>query len=257
MKMLNVKNILNSVLILGFVLAAPSLLRAQTAEPPRVFVSVNGGGQSQERTISTSLTFPLHGETASVGAAQNVGRGAIFDLSAGYRLRNLGAAWSSLGIGVGFTTYSKTGDLLGAASIPHPLVSNSPASVDINERAKRSERSVYIQAVWFMPLGDISPRLNKFELAFSVGPSFITVEQDVLVNVTVPSDTQNANAVIESREDSKTGIIAGVDGNYFVTPNVGIGAFIRYQGAGSVDLSPAAEESTGGFQGGGGLRLRF
>lgn len=258
------KHIVCNGLTAGFILAAASALHAQSAEPMGVFVNVNAGSQSQQRTISTAVAFPIYDQTASVAAAQNVGRGPIFDISGGYRLDRLveplgltQRIWSELFIGAGLTTYSKTGDIVGAASIPHPLFRDRAVSVDLNGEGKRTERSVYIQAVWFMPLSRFTPRLNKFDLAFSVGPSFISVKQDVFVGVSVPSGTQDAVAAIERRDDTKVGLLAGVDGTYLVTPRIGVGAFVRYHGAGSVDLSPADKQSTGGFQGGGGLRLRF
>lgn len=118
---------------------------------------------------------------------------------------------------------------------------------------------MYIQAVWFTPLSRFSsmPILKKMDLALSIRPSFITVEQDVLVSAAVPAGTQQATADIQRRKDSTVGVILGADLTYLVTPMIGVGAFVRYQGAGSVDLSPAEKQGTGGVQGGAGLRLRF
>jgi hypothetical protein len=258
------KHIVCNGLIVGFILAASSAIHAQSAEPKGLFLNVNGGGQSPQRTITTSATFPLYDQTGSLAAAQNVGQGPIFDINGGYRLDRLVGRiglkqqiWSKLSIGAGFTSYGKTGDLFGTAAVPHPLFANRAVDVPIDAQGKRTERSVYIQAVWFMPLSRFMSALDKFDLAFSLGPSFISVEQDVLVGVSVPAGTQDATANIERREDTKVGLLAGVDGSYLVTRNIGVGAFVRYHGAGSVDLSPAERQSTGGFQGGGGLRLRF
>ncbi len=164
---------------------------------------------------------------------------------------------TDLSIGAGFTNYSSTGEILGAASIPHPLFADQPRSVELDGTGKRTERSVYIQAVWFMPLKDFWEPLDKVDLAFSIGPSFIFVSQDVFGEPSVPPGTQDVNANIVRVDDSAVGLFAGVDATYMVTPRIGVGGFVRYHGAGGVDLAPAEKQSTGGFQGGGGARFRF
>lgn len=254
------KHVVCSGLFTVLMLGASSVVQAQSAEPMGVFINVSGGGQTPQRTIDTSVTFPLYGQEASVASAQNVGRGGIFDISGGYPLGKLGVRTkylTDLSIGVGFTNYSKTGNIVGAASIPHPLFVNQPREVELNGQGKRTERSVYIQAVWFMPLDRFASWLDKADLAFSIGPSFISVSQDVFGEPSVPTGTQDVNASIVKADDSAVGLLAGVDGTYMITPRIGVGAFVRYHGAGGVDLSPAEKQSTGGFQGGGGVRLRF
>jgi hypothetical protein len=47
-----------------------------------------------------------------------------------------------------------------------------------------------------------------------------------------------------------------VDGNYLITPTFGLGVYLRYAGA-SVDLPSQSGVKVGGFQAGGGLRIRF
>lgn len=237
-------------------LTASSAAYAQTTEP-KAFLNINGGAQTQQRTIDTAFEFPIYDQTGTVAASQNVGRGAIFDISGGYRI------WNDVSIGVGLTTYSKTGEIAGRASIPHELFLDRHASSDLDGNSKRTERSVYIAAIWSLPLSKFMPMLDKFDLALSAGPSFITVEQDVLVGVTVPQGSQQATADIQRRKDSTVGVIVGADLTYMIMENlgalrnVGVGGFVRYQGGGGIELPPAPKQSTGGFQAGGGLRLRF
>lgn len=252
------KHIVCNGLTAGLMLVAASASYAQTAaEPMGIFVNVNGGAQTQQRTINTAFEFPIYDQTGTVAAAQNVGRGAIFDISAGYRV------WSDVSIGVGLTTYSKTGQIVGRASVPHELFLDRHVSSDLDGDSKRTERSVYVEAVWSFPLNRFvkMPMLDKVDVALSAGPSFITVEQDVLVGVTIPQGSQQATADIQRRKDSTVGIIIGADLSYMITQisryRLGAGGFIRYQGAGGVDLAPAEKQSTGGFQVGGGLRVRF
>lgn len=250
------KHIVCNGLTAALLLTASSAAYAQTAEP-KVFVNINGGAQTQQRTIDTAFEFPIYDQTGTVAASQNVGRGGIFDISGGYRV------WSDLSIGVGLTTYSKTGEIVGRASVPHELFLDRHASSDLDGSSKRTERSVYIAAIWSLPLSQFMPMLDKFDLALSAGPSFITVEQDVLVGVTVPQGSQQATADIQRRKDSTVGVIVGADLTYMIMENlgvlrnVGVGGFVRYQGGGGIELPPAPEQSTGGFQAGGGLRLRF
>jgi hypothetical protein len=254
------KHVVCNGLIAVLMLGGSSMVQAQSAEPMGVFVNVSAGGQAPQRTIDTSVTFPLYGQDASVASAQNVGRGGIFDINGGYPLKKLGVHTkylTDLSIGAGFTNYSKTGDIVGAASIPHPLFVDQARSVELNGSGKRTERSFYIQAVWFMPLDRFASWLDKADLAFSIGPSFISVSQDVFGEPSVPSGTQDVNANIVKAEDTAVGLLAAVDATYLVTPRIGVGAFVRYHGAGGVDLSPAEKQSTGGFQGGGGVRFRF
>jgi hypothetical protein len=245
------KHIVCTGLAAGLIVMAASASNAQTAEPKGVFVNVGGGAQTEERTINTSVEFPLYQQTASVVSSQNVGKGGIFDINAGYRV------WKDLSVGVGLTTYSKTGEIVGAASIPHPLFLDRHQTTEFNADGKRTERSFYIQGVWFVPLSRYSPTLNKLDVALSFGPSFVSVEQDVFVGASVPAGTQDATPEIQRHKDSTVGVILAADVTYMVTRNVGAGGFIRYQGGGSIELPQTEEQGTGGFQIGGGLRLRF
>lgn len=245
------KHVVCNGLIAAFILAGSSASHAQTAEPTRVFVNINGGAQGKQRSINTAEEFDIYGQKATTATAQNMGRGSIFDINAGYRV------WSDLSIGVGVTTYSKTSQIVGVASVPHPLFLDRHQTTEITSDSKRTERSVYIQAVWSVPFSRFMPALSKLDLALSVGPSFINVEQDVIASVNVPSGTQLATADVQRRKDSTVGAMIGADLTYMVMRNIGAGAFIRYQGGGGLDFPPATNQDTGGVQGGGGLRVRF
>ena len=96
---------------------------------------------------------------------------------------------------------------------------------------------------------------DKIDVAFSAGPSFIHVTQQ-LATVTVPAGTQNATASQETQAGTAIGANVGFDGTYMFTPRFGVGLFARYAG-GSVDLPAVSGLRVGGFRTGLGFRTRF
>ncbi|HZB25950.1 MAG TPA: hypothetical protein VE379_07450, partial [Vicinamibacterales bacterium] len=62
---------------------------------------------------------------------------------------------------------------------------------------------------------------------------------------------------LASSDNTTVGVHFGVDATYLVTPRIGAGVLVRYS-VGSADLEGATDSLTvGGFQIGGGVRLRF
>jgi hypothetical protein len=100
------------------------------------------------------------------------------------------------------------------------------------------------------------PISEKMDVTVSIGPSFIHVIQDVVSSITVPEPTQDIVYTLDNESGTAVGINVGVDGNYMLTRNYGVGVFIRYAG-GSADLPHAPDLKVGGFQVGGGARIRF
>jgi hypothetical protein len=237
----------NLVMAILFAAAAANA-SAQTQPPPAVlgFVNLNFGAQPSSRDVGTSGSFPLYMENATVTTSQENGGGALFDISGGYKIR------PSFGVGLGFTNFSNTSDATVTASIPDPLVFERPltATQTVSD-LEHSERGIHIQAMWFVPVTD------KIDVALSVGPTWILVKQDLVTSITVPPGTQTANPVVTNEEATGVGINIGIDGTYLVTRNFGAGLFMRYAGA-SVDLGETVQDlSVGGFQIGGGVRVRF
>jgi hypothetical protein len=211
----------------------------------KVFISVNGGGQTQSRTADNTFSIPIYGQTATVATTTSIPSGAIFDVSGGYKVM------PNIGVAVGFSTFSVTGTTAGAASVPSPIFFNRPLAVTIPESpAERKDRSVYVLVVGFVPITD------KVELALSIGPSFIHVEQSLIASVSIPAGTQNVNPTQQTQSGTAKGINVGADLTYMFINHVGAGAFIRYNG-GSIDLESAPDLKAGGFQVGVGARLRF
>jgi Outer membrane protein beta-barrel domain len=234
-----------SALVTGFTLAFGSLAGAQTMLNGKLFINVNGGGQTQARTVDNSFSIPVYGQTATIATTATIPSGGIFDFSAGYRVLN------NLGVAIGFSTFSVTGATAGAASVPSPIFFNRPLAVTIPESpAERKDRSVYLLLVGFVPVTD------KVELALSIGPSFIRVQQALITSVSIPAGTQNVSPSQQTQSGTAKGVNVGVDLSYMFIKQVGAGAFMRYNG-GSVDLESAPGLKAGGFQLGLGARLRF
>jgi hypothetical protein len=106
---------------------------------------------------------------------------------------------------------------------------------------------------------------RRLQAAVFGGPSFFTVTQDVLNQVgyteAYPYDTVTAaNGQSANVSVSKTGFNAGADIGFFFARHIGVGGIAQYSGT-TVKLDSAGGDTVdakvGGFQVGGGLRLRF
>lgn len=247
-------NVTKALLVPICILGVSSTIQAQGPAPStNVFVSVNTGSQGHSRSIQTSDSFPVYGETATLRAIQGLFEGGrIFDMSGGYRV------WRNLGVAIGFSTFSDSRSGSVEASIPNPLFVNRPKAVSSSASGlSHSQRSVYFQAVWFQPIHD------KFEVSVGVGPSVFSVSQDVLApfssgfRTLIPTGTQDLKLGGPTSEDARAvTLMFQVDAMYFVAKNIGGGIFVRRNGA-TVDLPSLKDLEVGGFQGGFGARIRF
>jgi hypothetical protein len=245
-----------SVVAAALTVSAATAL-AQTGAPAsgifgrddQVFVSVNFGGQTQPHTLEATATTAVYGQTATARTTTGIDGGPIFDLSGEYRFMKY--AGIGIGVGAGFSTFGKTGDLSGVASVPHPVFFNQHAEVAIPARdAKRNERSVYLTVVGSYRVTE------EIEVAAFIGPSFLHADQELVTGIAVPPGTQDITTIVEKQSANGAGVIAGLDVSYFVTDRIGAGGFMRYNG-GSVDLPAAENVKVGGFQLGVGVRIRY
>jgi hypothetical protein len=220
--------------------AAPAA--AQTTK--NIFVDVNAGVQVASRTFVVDAFPTVYNERAIIRTNQEVGTAALFDVSGGYRV------WRDLSIGLGFSYAGGSADAVMTAAVPHPLFHDRRVETTATVDAKHSEKAVHLQAIWTVPVTD------KMDASFAFGPSFINVSQDVVTGITVAAGTQNATPLTETQSGTAKGFHIGADLSYMLNPRYGVGGFIRYVG-GSVDLPSVPELKVGGFQVGGGARLRF
>lgn len=241
-----------SVTVLALTCAAAA--NAQQAAPAqkstmplgdKVFIGLNVGVQTRSSTITKDFSLPIYRETATATMSETVGRGTIFDVSAGYRIM------PQVGVAIGYTTFGNTGSAQGTASVPNPTFFNRSAAVTITPvDAKRSEHTTYIVLVGFLPVGE------KTDLSLFIGPSFTKVNQDLIYDFGVTAGTQSVLSPIRTESATAKGINIGGDLSYQIMPQVGAGLFLRYIG-GSVDLPSATGVKAGGVQIGIGARFRF
>jgi len=237
-----------SILIMAGVFAAVgSEARAQTQPAPamRGFANINFGAQASSRSIGRTDTFTVYGEDATLVTDQHLGSGALFDVSGGYRFRkNLAGA-------IGFSNFQNHDNSGVTATVPHPLIFNSPVTTTTTvSDLQHSERGIHLSAVWFFPI------TTQMDVAFSAGPSFILVKQEVVSSVTIPPGTQDASPNVSTENKTAFGVNLGVDGTYLFTRTFGAGVFLRYAG-GKTDLPSVEDLGVGGFQVGVGGRVRF
>jgi hypothetical protein len=233
-------------LLSAALLGGPRLAAAQGPSPSAVaFLNVNVGAQPQQRDITTSGTFIVYDEIATVTSTQPVSNGPMFDVTGGYRVRE------RLAVAAGVSYFSTKGDSALVASIPDPIFTDRSRTVGATTPdLAHSEIGIHLQAVWLLPVTD------RIDVALSAGPSVFRLSQELTPVVTVPARTQNINVAPENQDGMAVGFNAGFDGNFMFTPGIGVGLFARYAGA-SVDLHAVENLDVGGFQTGLGLRLKF
>lgn len=231
-----------SILWMAIALTMSAPAAAQTTK--NIFLDINAGVQVASRTFVVDAFPIVYNEAAVLSTSHDVGLAGLFDVSAGYRV------WRDLSIGLGFSYAGGSGDAAMTAGVPHPLFHDRRVETKATVDAKRSEKAVHLQAIWTVPVTD------KMDASFSGGPSFISVSQEVVNGITVTANTQNATPLVETQSDTAKGFNIGADISYLLTPRYGVGGFIRYVG-GSEGLPSVPDLKVGGFQVGGGARLRF
>jgi hypothetical protein len=245
-----------AVVVVGMItIAGVSGARAQIIEwEDRAFVNVSVGAQTQSHQFESSLTFPLYDETGVVNASYDNGGGFLFDIGGGVRIRR------NIGAGVSFSRFSNTSDVPVDATIPHPIFFDQPRQVTTAAAGlKHSEVGINIFGLWMIPLSE------KTDLAVFGGPSIFMVKQDLVSGVSIPQPeappfTPVVTPQVSEGKGNAIGFNVGVDWTYMVTPQFGAGAFARFNGGPTADVSTgdqAVDVRVGGFQIGGGIRIRF
>jgi hypothetical protein len=222
----------------------------------RGFFSFNIGAQPDERQSIMRGSVPLHGGTASYEAAVPVESGGIFDIGGAWRV------WQNVGAGLTFSFFSDTSDTTVTATIPDPLVTDSPHTDSQSVSGlKQSENAIHLSVVYMIPIKWVP----KLHLAVSAGPSFFNVDKDIVSSVGFTEGSTTMGAIETTRlSETATGGHIAFDLQYTLVENVygmrGIGAgfLFRYAKA-SVDAAGIEGNSfdVGGVHVGGGLRVRF
>jgi ABC-type glycerol-3-phosphate transport system substrate-binding protein len=228
------------VLAAGLALFGASGASAQT-EDPKVYGDLNIAGQTQSVTIATSSTFPLYGESGGTSSSVTVGRGLVFDAGAGYFVRK----HLAVGIAVSLFTRSPTGTAF--VTLPDPIAYNSFTTLAAAPKLAQTELGTHLKLVYVYPIND------KLNVAISAGPSIVRVDKEIATASVVNGAAQ---ITVASQTGTAIGGNGGLDLNYFFSPRIGGGLFVRYI-LGEVNLPAASSVKVGGFQGGLGLRVRF
>jgi hypothetical protein len=239
----------------------PAAAQSSLLETPwedRVFGGFNFAFDASKSDITTNSPFVVYDETGGVTTSVEFKADTLLDGSFGVRV------WRNMGVALGFSSRSGTGEGSIEASIPHPLVYNQPRGFSSElDGIDRTESATHLQIGWMVPLND------NFDMFVYAGPSFYRLTQEVVSDLTLaelgpPYSTVVVSPSFEERKESAVGYNLGADITYiFYTRDrmrLGIGGFVRFTGAtADVELGNGVtvESGMGGFQSGVGARVRF
>jgi hypothetical protein len=246
----------------------PAAPAAPPAKKPkrsnRAWIDANiGVAVAGERDYTIVATRAVSGGPATFQADYHLPEGPSFDLGAGV----LVAPHIGLGVTLAGTRHEDAAAL--SIEIPHPILADAPASAtgETDRELGRSEGSLHIHGNYLSNLSD------ALQVRVYGGPSFFRLQQEAVQHIAyqqefVPFEPVNAveitsSAVQRIRHADATGwgFHVGLDVASYVAPALGVGVFGRYS-RGTVDApDPLTRSNTeldvGGFQGGGGVRIRF
>jgi hypothetical protein len=238
---------MNAGLLCLVLCAAATPAHAQMQWTDKGFFNVSAGLQLGSQDLAVTTPFDIYGETGSVASTLDVKSGGFFDFGAGYKV------WRNLAVGVSYSWTDAKSDSAIAASVPDPLIFDAPRQVSATaSNVQHQEQAINITGTWMVPVTD------KIDVAIAFGPTFFNVSQDVPNSVTVTEPGPSISTVgVEGVDESSVGFHLGVDVTYMVNKRFGVGGLARYS-RGSIELANAADNlKVGGFQIGGGLRVRF
>jgi hypothetical protein len=226
----------------------------------RVFASVNVTNLPKSSAeLSTSTSSTIYGETAQFSTTQTISAegGVVADVSGGVRL------FHNFGVGAAYTQGTKSvGSANVSARVPHPMVYDQPRTAtatvgDLNHK----ETMFHAFALFMIPFSE------KFDIAVFGGPSFFKLEQDTVASpqfqeVGSPyTSIRLTTGTKTTSTQSKTVFGGGADVTYRFMKNLGVGGFVRYAKAtfevAAVEGGTKVSIPMGGFQAGGGVRIRF
>jgi len=238
------------LLLIGSTAAAQTTVRRD-----RGFLSLHVTSKATTSTFDENLAPIIYAERAVLATTHPGEHDRLaFEPGGGIRI------WRNLGAGAALTRRSVVDTTSVRALVPHPVLFNQPRVATKAGTFGRSDTAVHVQALLMLPIH------NRFDVTVSVGPSFVTVRQDILRAIEVaetgaPFTTVGiGNVAVITREVSTLGLNTGADVTWLLTSVVGIGVTTRYvRGYADttlVDGRPVALE-VGGLQIGVGARLRL
>lgn len=236
---------------LALTLATALPVAAQSQE--RGYISLSGGVQGATGTFSDRFTYTVNAEEATTEVRYPSKTGILFDGGAGIRF------WKSIGAAVHLSRSSVSGTAQTESQIPHPFFDDRDREVsgDAGD-ITRTETAAHVQLYYRRASG-------RWRLRVFAGPSYFTVEQEVVTGVTVgeefPFDSATFRRATTKRgKGSAPGFNAGADVSWMFTPHVGAGALIRFARANvdfNVDGTHRVSSHAGGAQAAAGIRISF
>ena len=237
---------------------------ARAAADSRVWIDASlGAAWAGEEDYSAVATRQVNGQPATFQADYHLPVGVAFELGGGV------LATRQFGVGVTYGTTVQEDPANLSIDIPHPILP-SPNATDtgVTDRSlKRSESSVHIHGAF------VSQPDDRTGFRVFGGPTYFRIQQDAVQNIVydqqfLPFDPLNevsiTGSVIERipyHEATGWGFHVGADVSWFYTQGLGIGVVGRYS-RGTVEVRDPltgadADLDVGGFQVGGGVRIRF
>jgi hypothetical protein len=246
------------VLCMGLVATArDAAAQVGQAWTDRGYVNVSAGAETTSGELDGARNFRLYGENGTISVRQGIDSGGLFDIAAGARV------WRNLSVGIAYHREGTSGEGTADATVPNPGFTDRPRSVTVNASdLNRTEHAVHLQFGYMVPLNE------RLSVHLFVGPSFFSLHQDVISDVSFtegafPFTSVTATPAIAETSDSGTGYNIGADVAYQLyettSVKVGLGFFLRYAGA-TVQvpvLDNSVGSDVGGLQFGFGGRLRF
>jgi len=242
---------LSAVFLIAMV---PMSARAQSIWTDRAYVNVSGGYRTTTVDATDSVQVMEFVEQTQVVTTYVVRRAPQLNVGAGARV------WRNLAVGatVSYVAPSVRGDV--SSAVPHPFLFNHPRQVSGSASGlSRGETGVHVQATWVTPLR------NRWQLAIGGGPSFFSLAQslvqDLTITQTYPYDTATFTGATSRRVTrSAVGFNAGAGVAYFAGRHVGAGTELSFSRA-TVRL-PSPDGDTMKLNAGGatidaGVRFRF
>jgi len=233
--------------------AKPAPPRTSKSWKGRGFAVVTAGAQVAAEGYTSTSTFAVHAEDATLTADASIGVGPVFGARAGMRV------WKNLALGGGVELVKAAQNLHVTGRIPHPFFFDTYRNVEgTADGLERVETLVAFEVSWLVA---VSRRIDMFVFG---GPAYVHVTQDMATRIqfteSYPYDTAAYTGIeTASVSGGGLGVTGGVDVSYLVSKHLGIGGEVRYSRA-STTLTPSAEPSTvplGGLQVAVGARVLF
>jgi len=227
---------------------------APRARQSRGFIALGGVFQFEKASFTDTRTLTYFRETATHTGEYEIDGGPGFDLGAFARV------WHNLGAGVTFTQITRSGEAEYSGRYPHPFFFNQPrTATTVASDVDRTETGVHVSAAYLLPSS------GRFGLTVYGGPSFFTMKQDVVDDLTVtetyPYDTVAiAPGARSDLSESAVGFHVGADATWYFTRRLGAGALLRYAAATksvAIGSGESFDLEAGGLQIGLGLRFKF